>query len=93
MEKRPIITAVLITLNGERLLDKCLQSVNFCDRILIVDSFSTDATEQIAKEHGAIFIQNPFPGYFQQIQFALNWLAEHAPTDWVFFLDCDEICS
>lgn len=87
------LTAVIITLNGERLFGRCLDSLFFCDRILVVDSFSTDATRAIAEAHGAVFIQNPWPGNAGQIRFGVDWLAEHAPTEWVLFLDCDEICS
>ncbi len=91
---RPVkLTAVIITLNGERLFGRCLDSLAFCDRILVVDSFSSDATQRIAEEHGAIFIQNPWPGNARQIRFGVQWLEEHAPTEWVLFLDCDEICS
>lgn len=93
MEAHATITALIITLNGERLLGRCLESLSFCDRILIVDSFSTDATERIAREHGAVFIQNTWPGNAKQIFFGLKWLAEHAPTEWVLMLDCDEIIS
>ena len=93
MEARVSITALIITLNGERLLDRCLESLSFCDRILIVDSFSSDATERIAREYGAIFIQNPWPGNARQIRFGLDWLEANAPTDWVLMLDCDEIIS
>ena len=87
------LTAVIITLNGERLFGRCLDSLAFCDRILVVDSFSNDATQCLAEKHGAIFIQNPWPGNAEQIRFGVDWLAKYAPTEWVFFLDCDEICS
>ncbi len=93
MEPRTSITAIIITLNGERLFAACLDSLSFCDRILVVDSFSTDRTEAIAREHGAVFLQNPWPGNAAQIRFGVEWLAQNAPTDWVLFLDCDEICS
>ncbi|WP_273525419.1 glycosyltransferase family 2 protein [Mailhella massiliensis] len=93
MEDRVRLTALIITLNGERLLGKCLESLSFCDRILIVDSFSSDRTEEIAKEHGAIFIQNKWPGNAKQIRYGIDWLAANAPTDWVLMLDCDEIIS
>ena len=87
------LTAHIITLNGERLFGRCLDSLAFCDRILVVDSFSNDATQCLAEKHGAIFIQNPWPGNAEQIRFGVDWLAKYAPTEWVFFLDCDEICS
>ena len=93
MEPRVRLTALLVVLNGERLLGRCLDSLSFCDRILIVDSFSTDSTEQIARDHGAIFIQNKWPGNAKQVQYGLDWLEANAPTDWVLMLDCDEIIS
>lgn len=93
MEQRARITALIITLNGERLLGRCLDSLSFCDRVLIVDSFSTDSTERIAAEHGAIFIQNKWPGNAKQIRYGIDWLEANAPTDWVLMLDCDEIIS
>ncbi len=87
------LTALIITLNGERLLDKCLESLSFCDRILIVDSFSSDSTEEIARARGAMFIQNKWPGNAKQIRYGIEWLEKNAPTEWVLMLDCDEIIS
>jgi len=87
------VTALTITLNGERTLDSCLDSLAFCDAILVVDSFSTDKTEQIARSHGAFFVQHVFEGYFEQIRFGIDWLNKNAPTDWIVFVDCDELCS
>lgn len=93
MEAPASITALIITLNGERLLDRCLESLSFCTRVLIVDSFSSDSTESIARKHNAVFIQNPWPGNAKQILFGMAWLKEHAPTEWVLMLDCDEVVS
>lgn len=93
MEVTAHLTALIITLNGERLLAQCLDSLSFCDRILIIDSFSTDRTEAIAREHGAIFIQNKWPGNAKQIRYGLDWLEKNAPTEWVLMLDCDELIS
>ena len=93
MEQRVRITGFIIVKNGERLFDRCLESLSFCDRILIIDSYSTDATEAIARKHGAVFIQNKWPGNAKQVQYGLDWLEANAPTDWVLMLDCDEIIS
>lgn len=93
MQEKRNLTALLIVLNGERVLDACLHALSFCDHILIIDSFSTDSTESIAKKHGATFLQNPFKGYAEQIQFGINYIEKNIPSEWVFFLDCDEICS
>ena len=93
MEDNTKLTALLITLNGERVLASCLESLAFCSRIVIIDSYSTDSTKQIAQEHNATFIENPFKGYMEQIQFGIDWIQNNMPSDWIFFLDCDEICS
>ncbi len=87
------LTALIITLNGERLLGACLDALAFCDRILVVDSFSSDATEQICRSHGAIFIQHAWPGNALQIRYGMEWLEQNAPTEWILMLDCDEVVS
>ena len=85
----PSITGLVLTYNGERLLDKCLQSLSFCDNILIVDSFSTDETLAIAEKHKATILQNPWSGFKKQFEFGLK----HVENEWVISLDQDEICS
>ncbi len=88
-----LLTALILTKNAERLLANCLDSLAFCDAIFVLDSFSTDATEAIARAHGAYFVQNPWPGFAAQAAFGLNWLMQNAPTKWVLYVDSDEICS
>ena len=87
------LTALIITLNGERLMDACLASLDFCDRILVVDSFSTDATEAICRARGALFIQHAWPGNAKQIRYGMDWLEQNAPSEWILMLDCDEVVS
>ncbi len=93
MEEKSQLTALIIVLNGERVLDTCLNSLSFCDRIIIIDSFSTDSTKEIALKHQAVFIENKFEGYMEQIQFGLDYICANFPSEWILFLDCDEICS
>ncbi len=83
------ITALVATYNSERSLDECLASLHFCDDILVIDSYSTDSTEEICKKHNARFIQNPFIRLEEQFLFAL----EHIESEWVIILDSDEIAS
>ncbi len=83
------LTAVIITFNAERLIDRCLQSVRFCDDLLVVDSGSTDATLEIAQRHGARVIHQPWLGYGRQKQFAV----EQAGHNWVLCIDADEWVS
>lgn len=92
-EKKAKLTALIIVLNGERTIGSCLQSLAFCDKIVVIDSFSTDKTKEICLAHHAEFIENPFKGYMEQIRFGIDWIKNNAPSEWIFFLDCDEICS
>jgi glycosyltransferase involved in cell wall biosynthesis len=80
------VTGLVLTYNGERLLDQCLASLDFCDEILVVDSLSRDATVEIAKAHGARIIERAWPGPVDQFRHAL----ENIHTDWVVSLDQDE---
>lgn len=92
-EKKAQLTALIIVLNGERTIDSCLKALSFCDNIVVIDSYSTDKTKEICQNNQATFIENTFKGYMEQIQFGINWINENAPSEWIFFLDCDEICS
>ncbi len=83
------ITGLVLTYNGARLLEKCLASLDFCDKILVVDSYSTDDTLRIANSAGAQLIQRPWEGAGPQLKFAL----EHIKTEWVVSLDQDEFLS
>lgn len=80
------LSLVVITLNEEKNIKQCIQSVPFADEIIVVDSGSKDRTEEIAKSLNANFIFNKWPGYGKQKQFAI----EQAQNDWVLLLDADE---
>jgi glycosyltransferase involved in cell wall biosynthesis len=64
----------------------CLESVSWCDEIVVVDGGSRDGTVEIARRFTPRVIHNPWPGYRAQKQFAL----EHATGEWVLNLDADE---
>jgi glycosyltransferase involved in cell wall biosynthesis len=84
------LSVVVITLNEEKNLGRCLSSVRgVADEIVIVDSNSTDGTEAIAKAFHARFIQHPFEGYVKQKNFA----NEQAGHDHILSLDADEVLS
>lgn len=88
MKKLPI-SACVMTFNEEDNLRRCLDSVTFCDEIIVLDSFSTDATVEIGKEFTDKVFQEEWKGYIKQ----RNRLRELACNDWVLFLDADEECS
>ncbi|MCE5347051.1 MAG: glycosyltransferase family 2 protein [Bacteroidales bacterium] len=86
----PKISAVIITYNEELFIEKCLASiVGITDEIIVVDSFSTDATEEICKKFNVKFVQHKFEGYRDQKNFALS-LATYKN---ILALDADEALS
>jgi glycosyltransferase involved in cell wall biosynthesis len=82
------VTTMIFTLDEAVNLPHCLESLAWCDDVIVVDSFSTDDTEVIARRHGARFYQHAFTGFGDQ----RNWAFEHtAPRHpWVLVLDADE---
>lgn len=84
------LSAVIITFNEEKNIGRCLDSLKgIADDIVVVDSFSTDRTEEIAKAKGARFIKHKFEGHIEQKNFA----ATQAIYPHVLSLDADEALS
>ncbi len=83
------ITTIILTLNEEQDLPRCLDSLHWCDTIFIVDSGSTDNTITIARERGCRIYTHPWPGFAAQ----RNWALNHTDitSDWVLFIDADEV--
>lgn len=86
----PKISAVVITLNEELNIERCLRSLDgIADEVVVVDSFSTDKTEDICKAFGVKFMKNPFGGYIEQRRYSI----EQAKYDHVLVIDADEALS
>ncbi len=84
------LSIVIITFNEQENLARCIDSVReVADEVVVVDSFSTDKTEVIAKAKGARFMQHKFDGHIEQKNFA----KEQARHDWVLSIDADEMLS
>lgn len=84
------ISAVIITLNEEKNIERCIRSIQrVADEILVVDSFSTDKTEEICKRLGARFVQHKFEGFRDQKNYAVSL----ATYDYILALDADEALS
>lgn len=81
------ISGLIITFNEEKNIQVVLECFDFCDEIIVIDSFSTDKTLEIAREFPKVkIIQNKFEDFTKQRNLAL----EAAKNDWVLFLDGDE---
>jgi glycosyltransferase involved in cell wall biosynthesis len=83
--RRPL-TALIPTYNEETTLRACLESVRFADEVLVVDSFSTDATLDIARAFGARILQHEYVYSARQ----KNWAIPRATHEWVLLVDADE---
>ena len=83
------ISAAIITYNEEKNIKRCMDSLDFVDEIVVVDSLSSDNTCAIAKELGAKVIDQKFLGHIDQKQLAV----ENCSNEWVLSLDADEEVS
>jgi glycosyltransferase involved in cell wall biosynthesis len=90
MSKPVKISAVVITLNEEKNIGRCLDSLrHIADEIIVVDSYSTDQTREICRGRGVNFMQHAFAGHIEQKNYAVA-RAEH---ERVLALDADEALS
>lgn len=86
----PKISAVIITKNEERNLGRCLESLSgVVEEILVIDSFSTDKTQEIATEAGARLLTREWMGYSA----TKNWANDQAQHPYILSLDADEALS
>jgi glycosyltransferase involved in cell wall biosynthesis len=85
----PRVSIVVITLDEEDHLRRCLESVAWADEIVVIDAESRDKTVQIAREFTDRVISRPWAGFATQKNFAV----EQTTGDWVLSLDADEEAS
>lgn len=84
------LSVVIITYNEEKNIERCLQSVQqIADEVVVVDSFSSDATPKICAQFGVKLIQEKWLGYSAQ----KNLGNEHTTHNWILSLDADEALS
>jgi (heptosyl)LPS beta-1,4-glucosyltransferase len=83
------ISVTILTKNEEALIARCIQSVEWADEVLVLDSGSTDSTRDIAINLGATVHQSSWCGWVPQHKKAIDL----ARNDWILILDCDEIVS
>lgn len=87
MSESKRLSVVMISKNVADVIEACLDSVQWADEIIVLDSGSDDATCQLAREKGAkVFSNTPWPGFGKQRQLA----QQYATGDYIFMIDSDE---
>jgi len=86
LNKSTDITAIIPTLNEERNINEAIDSVSFADEIIIIDSFSTDQTVEIARSKKIRLFQRKFDDFSSQKNYAI----QQANNNWIYVLDADE---
>lgn len=88
----PLLTAIILTRDEERHIERALASVaRIAGRSYVIDSGSSDHTVELARAAGAIVLENPWVNHAVQFNWALRQLP--ADTQWVLRLDADEIVT
>ncbi len=87
---RLAISALVTTFNEERHIRECIESVLWCDEVLVVDSFSTDRTVELCRSHHKVrLLQRTYYGSASQ----KNWAMDQTAHEWTLILDADERCT
>lgn len=87
---RPTVSAIVTTFNEEANIGPCLESLQWCDEIVVVDSFSKDRTPEIARGYPKVrFYQRTYFGSASQ----KNWAMDQTRGDWTLLFDADERCT
>jgi len=86
MPQREKISILVPTFNEERNIRACLESVRWADEVVVVDSFSTDRTVEIAREFAHRILQHEYTNSATQ----KNWAIPQAAHPWVMIVDSDE---
>src|SRR5215472_6776095 len=83
------ISAYILTYNEAEKIEAAVSSVLWADEVVVVDSFSTDRTAELARSLGARVVDVPFKGFGD----LRNRAIEACNFDWIFSLDADERCT
>ena len=89
-DQRSAVSAIVTTFNEEANIAECIESLLWCDEILVVDSFSTDRTPEIATSYDRVrFRQRTYFGSASQ----KNWAMDQVANEWILIFDADERCT
>jgi glycosyltransferase involved in cell wall biosynthesis len=90
MPAREKISAVIITFNEEKKIERCLKSLTWAEEIVVVDSFSTDSTVEICRRYTDKVFQHPWPHSSSEQR---NIADRYASNDWIIAIDVDEVVT
>jgi glycosyltransferase involved in cell wall biosynthesis len=85
------VSVLILTLNEEINIGNCLESLSWCEDVVVLDSHSTDATRAIASKWGARVETRPFDNWSAHQNWAVSHIEFRHP--WVLYLDADERCT
>lgn len=85
------VSILILTLNEEINIAECIKAVSWSDDVVVLDSFSTDSTVEMARGLGAKVIQRKFDDWASHQNWAVRNIEFRHP--WVLYLDADERCS
>jgi glycosyltransferase involved in cell wall biosynthesis len=88
-QPEPKVTVFVMSYNEARQIREVMESIKWADEIVLVDSFSTDGTVEVAREYGARIVSEKFCGFGRLRNFALA-ASSH---DWMVSIDSDERCT
>jgi glycosyltransferase involved in cell wall biosynthesis len=83
---RPSITAVIVAHNEAEMIVNCIDTLRWCDEVLVIDTASTDDTAQLAEKVGARVVGFASPSMAK----VRNEAIKRVKTDWVVYVDADE---
>jgi len=83
------ISGVVIAKNEEKMIEEALDSLSFCDEIIVIDNGSTDKTKEISQSKGARIYEIQTNDFSEIRNFGLKV----AQSDWILYLDADERIS
>ena len=86
MQNPPTLTVVIVAKNEARNISECVASASFANEVIVLDSGSTDASAELARQAGARVVTTDWPGYGPQVARGFSM----ATCDWVLSLDADE---
>lgn len=85
----PTLTIMVLTHNESEIIARCLSRLAWADDLLVVDSFSTDNTRELAEAAGARVLTHAFRNFSEQC----NWGLAQARGDWILQIDADEMVT